>query len=193
MKLALKKQERHPRFEPLTLTYHGQRPTCYPTMFLVCIDRDWYVPISTNRCLDILTETQKQNPLTVDDASTAEAAPKRVERDGQGETRRANTTPNGRPHLELGRLRLKTWSKSDFSIAETTWPTYRYIYFYKHKNRSASSFFLGGGCDERRSQMVIHVECTTTSYQVTNKRPNGSWLTNLLNLLAPIGWGPPAS
>ena len=111
----------------------------------------------------------------------------------QGVASRANTTPNGGPHLELGRLRLKTWSKSDFSIAETTWPTYRYIYFYKHKNRSASSFFLGGGCDERRSQMVIHVECTTTSYQVTNKRPNGSWLTNLLNLLAPIGWGPPAS
>ena len=108
----------------LTLKFHGQRPACYPTMFLVCIDRDWYVPISTNRCLDILTETQKQNPLTVDDASTAEAAPKRVERDGQGETRRANTTPNGRPHLELGRLRLKTWSKSDFSIAETTWPTH---------------------------------------------------------------------
>ena len=29
--------------------------------------------------------------------------------------------------LELGRLRLKTWSKSDFSIAET-WPTQLYIY-----------------------------------------------------------------
>ena len=35
-------------------------------------------------------------------------------------------TPNGGPHLELGRLRLKARSKSDFStsIAETTWPTY---------------------------------------------------------------------
>ena len=31
-------------------------------------------------------------------------------------------TPNGGPHLELsiGRLRLKTWSKTDFSIAQTT-------------------------------------------------------------------------
>ena len=43
-----------------------------------------------------------------DDASTAEAAPGRVGRDEQGEARRANTTPNGGPHLELGRLRLKT-------------------------------------------------------------------------------------
>ena len=61
------------------------------------------------------------------DASTADAAPGRVERDEQGEARRANTTPNGGPHLERGRLRLKTWSKSDFSIAETTWQTYLHI------------------------------------------------------------------
>ena len=58
---------------------------------------------------------------------TAEAAPGRVGRDEQGEARRANTTPNGGPHLELGRLRLETWSKSDFSNAETTWPTHLYI------------------------------------------------------------------
>ena len=64
-----------------------------------------------------------------DDASTPEAAPGRVGRDEQGEANRAKTTPSGRPHLELGRLRLKTWSKSDFSIAHTTWPTYlSYIY-----------------------------------------------------------------
>ena len=57
-------------------------------------------------------------------------APGRVGRDEQGEARRANTTLNGGPHLELGRLRLKTWSKSDFSIAETTWTTYLYIYLF---------------------------------------------------------------
>ena len=67
-----------------------------------------------------------------DDASTAEAAPGRVERDEKGEARRANTTPKGGPHLELrvGRLRLETWSKSDLSIAETTWPTYL-VYTYQ--------------------------------------------------------------
>ena len=65
-----------------------------------------------------------------DDASTAEAARGRVEIDEQGEARRANTTPNGGPNLERGRLRLKTWSKSDFSIAETTWPTSLYTYIY---------------------------------------------------------------
>ena len=58
----------------------------------------------------------------------AEAASGRVRRDEQGEARRANTTPNGGPHLELGRLRVKIWSKSDFSIVETTWPTYLRIH-----------------------------------------------------------------
>ena len=77
---------------------------------------------------DVLIKKRKQHPPPGDDASTAEAAPGRVGRDEQGEARRANTTPNGGPHLELGRLRLKTWSKSDFSIAETTWPTYLYTY-----------------------------------------------------------------
>ena len=53
-------------------------------------------------------------------ASTAEAASSRVGRGEQGEARRASSTPNGGPHLKLGRLRLKTWSKSDSSIAQTT-------------------------------------------------------------------------
>ena len=47
--------------------------------------------------------------LAGDDANTAEAAPGRVERGEQGEARRANSTPHGGLHLELGRLRLKTW------------------------------------------------------------------------------------
>ena len=75
-----------------------------------------------------LTKKRKQHPPPGDDASTAEAAPGRVGRHEQGEARRANDTPNGGPHFELGRLQIKTWYKSDFSIAETTWPTYLYIY-----------------------------------------------------------------
>ena len=53
--------------------------------------------------------------------------PARVRKDEHGEARRANTTPNDGPHLELliERLRLKTWSKSDLLIAET-WYTYIY-------------------------------------------------------------------
>ena len=52
--------------------------------------------------------------------STAEAAPDRVGKGEQGEARRANRTPDGGPPLELGHFRLKNWSKSDFSIAQTT-------------------------------------------------------------------------
>ena len=48
----------------------------------------------------------------------------------QGEARSAISAPRGRPHLALGRLRLKPWPKSDFSIFETTWVTYLYIYIY---------------------------------------------------------------
>ena len=56
--------------------------------------------------------------------------PPAVKRDEQGGARRTSTTPNGGPHLELWRLRLKTWSKSDFSSAKTTWPTYLHILIY---------------------------------------------------------------
>ena len=75
-------------------------------------------------------KNRKEHPPQGDDASTAEADPGRVGRDEQGEAHRANSTPNGGPHLELGRLRLKTWSESDLSIAETTWSTYPYISLY---------------------------------------------------------------
>ena len=68
----------------------------------------------------LLTKNRKQHPPPGDDASTAEAAPGRVGEGEQGEARRAKSTPNGGPHVELGRLRLKTWSKCDFSIAQTT-------------------------------------------------------------------------
>ena len=74
-----------------------------------------------------MTKKQKRHPSEGDYATTTKAAPGRVVRGEQGEARRANSTPNDGAQLELGRLRLKTWSKSDFWIAETTWPTYLYI------------------------------------------------------------------
>ena len=85
------------------------------------------IAIRTNTRLHTFTKNRKQNPLLGDDASTAEAAPSRIEGDEQGGARRANTTtPKGGSHLELcmiGCLQLKNWSKSDILIAETTWPT----------------------------------------------------------------------
>ena len=73
-----------------------------------------YLRIRTNRRLDTLTKRQKQNPLPGDDASTAN----RAERDEQVEASRPNITPSDGPHLELARLRLKTWSKYGFLVAE---------------------------------------------------------------------------
>ena len=56
-----------------------------------------------------------------DDASTAEVRPGRVRRDEHGEARRANTTPNGGPHLELlwSVYGSKPGLNADFSIAGT--------------------------------------------------------------------------
>ena len=90
-----------------------------------------------------MTKKQKQHPSPGDDASTAEAASGRVGRDEQGEARRANITPNDGSHLELGRLRFKTWSKSDFSIAEMTWPTCLSTYIYKWGSPRWASARLG--------------------------------------------------
>ena len=46
------------------------------------------------------------------DASTVEAAPSRVGRDGHDQARRRNGAPRGGPHREQTRKRLKTWSKN---------------------------------------------------------------------------------
>ena len=64
-----------------------------------------YVRIDNEIETMILKQKRKQHALPGDDASTAV---------GRGEVQRANSTPNGGPHLELARIRLKTWGKSDF-------------------------------------------------------------------------------
>ena len=53
-------------------------------------------------------------------ANPAEATPGSVVRDEKVEARRANSTPNRGPYLELGRSRLETWSRADFSTAQMT-------------------------------------------------------------------------
>ena len=95
---------------------------------------DGYVSIRTSRRLEKMTKKRKKHPSHGDDASTVEAGTCRVGR-GRGEARPAIITPRGGPHLDLGRLGLKTCSKSDFSIAETTGSTCLYtynIYIYIH-------------------------------------------------------------
>ena len=74
-------KKRHPRFEPRTQKLQGQRPTCYSTLFLVCMSKKWYVAMRTNRQFDNLTKKQKEHPPQGVDTSTAEADPGRVGRD----------------------------------------------------------------------------------------------------------------
>ena len=75
---------------------------------------------------DILTKERKEHPPQRYDASSAKAAPGEAVRDEKGEAHPEKATPNGGPHLGLGRLWLKTWSKS--AIAGTTWHTHLYVH-----------------------------------------------------------------
>ena len=70
----------------------------------------------------------KTTPGAGEDASTAADASGKVGNDEHAEARRANTTPNCGPHLEVSRLHLEASIKSDCSIAGTTRPTYPYMY-----------------------------------------------------------------
>ena len=97
-------------------------------VFLVHVDRDWYVPIRTDRRLESLVEKTKTEPT----------AGRRRREHGRGRPRhihkrRTRWGASSEHHAEWwtsSRARAFTAqkSKSDFSIAETTWPTYLYIY-----------------------------------------------------------------
>ena len=101
---------------------------------------DWCVFSSTNTTrFGKIEKNRKQHPPQRDDASTVSAGTCRVGRGEQGAARPAISAPRGEPHIDLGRLRLKTLSKSDFWIAET-WPTYLYIYLYVTKNQLSKVF-----------------------------------------------------
>ena len=54
--------------------------------------------------------------------------PCRVGRGEQIEARPGNSVPRSGPHLVLSRRRIETWCISGLSIAETTGPTYFYMY-----------------------------------------------------------------
>ena len=45
----------------------------------------------------------------------------------------------------------------------------------------------------RQANIVEGDPCGICNYVIINNVSTGSWLMNLLNLVAPIGWGPPAS
>ena len=98
----------------------------------ICIQKPrlWYVYIGTNTVyirLGNIYQKTKTAPAARRLREHSRGRPGRVGRDEQGEARRANTTRNGGPHFELGRLRLKSWSESDLPIA-ATWPKYLYTY-----------------------------------------------------------------
>ena len=94
----------------------------FPLNEVSLIDNYLYARLDT---WEFSTKTENGTP-SMDTVGVARGD---VGRDEHGEARRANTTSNDWPHLDLERLRLKPWSKSHFSIAETTWPTCLYMIY----------------------------------------------------------------
>ena len=80
--------------------------------------------------LIVWPKNRSERPPRGDAASTAEADPGRVGRGEQNEARPAISVPRDGPHLELGRIRLKAWSKSDFSTAGKIWRTISCMYLH---------------------------------------------------------------
>ena len=96
---------------------------CYWTIFCVVIPTTTHLTFGN---INLAKDTVLQG-LSRHEAR-AEAAPGRVGRGEDGEARPGNSSPRGGPQLELYRRRLKTWSKSGLSIAETTGPAFLYMY-----------------------------------------------------------------
>ena len=109
-----------------------QQPTCSPTYCKFVRDNfsDWYVFIRTNRRLGKNGEKTKKAPVVGRRREHGLGRYLQGRRGEHGEARPAISALRGGPHLDLGRSRLKTWPKSDFSIAETTGWTYLYIYLW---------------------------------------------------------------
>ena len=138
------------------------RPTCYPIVFLEYMYRDWYVSVYVRiDGWDVLTKKRKQHPPPGDDASTRWGRPR------QSRERRPRWGTSSKHHTKCwtssraGCLWLKTWSKSDFSIAETTWPIYLYTHLLAVGNTKtpylpnhtcyASAVYLGRILHSRQS------------------------------------------
>ena len=81
------------------------------------VDMKLYVRIDA---WEKMSKNRKQYPPQ-GGMSTVYASTCRVGKGEQGEPSPAIRARTGRPHLDLRRFRLDTLSKSDFSIAGTTW------------------------------------------------------------------------
>ena len=114
----------HPEFagtETYLLAYSISCIIHRPRLVLV---RNYVHIYSTNRRLGLEQIFRQKNDRTAPVAGRRRAHGRgrpwqiRERRARWGMT--ANSTPNDGPHLELGRVLLKIWSKSDFSIARRT-------------------------------------------------------------------------
>ena len=132
------KKSRHPGVEPPTLILQGQRPTCWPTLFLVYVDPDWYVPIRTNICLGYSVQKTRTAPV---DGSTAEASP-RVGIGEQGEARRANNTPNDGPHLDSLSIFGSPFALSFFFVFLSYRLTFSFFFILSTRSRFCLRFFF---------------------------------------------------
>ena len=92
-----------------------ERATCLTTQFLTYLPSDWYVSIRTNlhlRSEQLFWKIKWKQHLAGRRREHGRGCLRQSRESEQGEARRASSTPNGGPHLELARLRLNTWCKT---------------------------------------------------------------------------------
>ena len=145
-----KKTESTLIFDPPYTDDYGVNPTCSPTEVLARLHIRMICIYTYNRKLGYFDKKPKQNPSHGDHAGTAGGTTCRVGRGEQGEARPAIRAPRSEPNLDLGRFRLKTWSKYDFSITGTTWATLSST-FLKVKNRRCKYDSTAKGYVENKS------------------------------------------
>ena len=132
-----KKKESTLGIEPTINNYACSLSESLPVQLLslfhdICqIDMYLYLRIEArgrNSNFDLETKT---SPSPGHDPSTAESACGRAGRDEQGEAHRANTTPNGGPHLELGLLGSKpSLNLTSRLLRRHGQHIYTYVYIY---------------------------------------------------------------
>ena len=116
--LEKKQKRKHSGHRTLDFLLWGSASYLLTTRFLAWNISEYHLSIRTNEHIGYFGPKTKTAPPVGRRGKHGRGRPRK--RDEQGEAHRAEPTPNGGPHLELGRLRLKTWSISDFSVAERT-------------------------------------------------------------------------
>ena len=124
-----KKEGKHAGVWTLDFVLWGNAIYFWTAHFLTWNILDWCLSIRRIYTWEILTKNENSTPPR----ETTRARPDRPRQIRERRTWWGTSSKHyteWRTSSRCRAWRLKTWSKSDFSIAETTWPTHLYIFIF---------------------------------------------------------------